>query len=122
MCLSCVSEGRGLSAWEVNPDRAENKLNSTAVTEYEYLHEQIREGAVKICNSLESKRAFTWKQWLDGKNLVTHFLLGDAVSVLESATCLCPTGEREKGKVACQAVPLPRPGGRALASSSGVCS
>lgn len=34
--------------WEVNPDRAENKLNSTAVTEHEYLHQQIGEGAIKI--------------------------------------------------------------------------
>lgn len=35
--------------------------------EYEYLHEQVSELAVKICNLLESKIAFKWRQQVNGK-------------------------------------------------------
>lgn len=40
-CSSLTNMRRHL--WQVNPGRAESKLNSAAVMEYEYLHKQISE-------------------------------------------------------------------------------
>lgn len=48
--MKCSSLTNMRHLWQVNPGRAESKLNSAAVMEYEYLHEQISEVADKICN------------------------------------------------------------------------